>query len=101
MATPDLAAVRQHPRFLELVRKRRALSVRLTLTMLAIYFGFVLVVAFAPGLFATRLGGSVITLGIPVGLAVIISAFVLTGLYVSQANAEFDRLTRELRDASS
>ncbi|MEO0424248.1 MAG: DUF485 domain-containing protein [Pseudomonadota bacterium] len=94
--TPDLNAVRQDPRFRELVEKRRALSVRLTLIMFAIYFSFVLVVAFAPGVFGTRLGSGVMTLGIPVGLAVIFSAFVLTGVYVARANAEFDQLTRAL-----
>lgn len=94
--TPDLHAVRQDPRFRELVDKRQALSLRLTLIMFAIYFGFVLVVAFAPSLLATRLGSGVMTLGIPVGLAVILAAFVLTGVYVARANAEFDQLTRAL-----
>ncbi len=99
--TRDLHAVRQDPRFQELVAKRRALSVRLTLIMLAIYFGFVLVVAFAPGIFAIRLGSGVMTLGIPVGLAVIVAAFVLTGVYVARANKEFDQLTRALHKVRS
>ncbi|MEM9384472.1 MAG: DUF485 domain-containing protein [Pseudomonadota bacterium] len=94
--TPDLHAVRKDPRFRELVQKRRALSARLTLIMFAIYFGFVLVVAFAPSVFAIRLGSGVMTLGIPVGLAVISAAFVLTGVYVARANAEFDQLTRAI-----
>ena len=36
------------------------------------------------------------TLGIPVGLFVIVAAFVLTGIYVHRANSEFDALTRQI-----
>jgi uncharacterized membrane protein (DUF485 family) len=41
--------------------------------------------------------GSVTTVGIPVGVGVIISAFVLTGIYVRRANGEFDELTRRIK----
>lgn len=92
-----LREVREDPRFSQLVAVRRRLAVRLTLVMLAVYFGFVLVVAFAPGLLAVRLGDGVTTLGIPVGVAVIVTAFALTGVYVHRANHHFDRLERELR----
>jgi len=37
-----------------------------------------------------------ISLGFPLGLGVILSAIVLTGIYVLRANTEFDRLTREV-----
>ncbi len=63
--------------------------------MLGIYFSFILLVAFAPGLLAIPIAeGSVITVGIPVGLLVIVSAFVLTGIYVHRANVRFDELNR-------
>jgi uncharacterized membrane protein (DUF485 family) len=42
------------------------------------------------------IGAGVTTVGIPVGLLVIVSAFVLTGVYVRRANAEFDYLTRQI-----
>jgi uncharacterized membrane protein (DUF485 family) len=38
----------------------------------------------------------VVTIGIPLGLFVIVSAFVLTGIYVAKANATFDRLNAEI-----
>ena len=41
-------------------------------TILAIYFGFIAIIAFAPALLGTPLAGGVTTLGIPVGLAVIV-----------------------------
>ena len=35
-------------------------------------------------------------LGIPIGLLVIVSAFLLTGIYVSKANSKYDPLIREI-----
>jgi uncharacterized membrane protein (DUF485 family) len=64
--------------------------------MLAIYFGYILLIAFAPGVLATPIGGGVTTIGIPIGLFVILSAFVLTGIYVKRANSEFDSITARL-----
>ena len=40
--------------------------------------------------------GSAISLGLPVGLGVILSAIVLTGVYVWRANREFDVLTAQI-----
>jgi uncharacterized membrane protein (DUF485 family) len=40
----------------------------------------------------------VTTVGIPVGLLVIASAFVLTGIYVRRANSEFDPITRQIME---
>ena len=64
--------------------------------MLVIYFGFILLVAFAPKFLGTPLGAGVTTVGIPIGLVVIVSAFVLTGIYVRRANADYDALTRQI-----
>ena len=64
--------------------------------MLVIYFGFILLVAFAKPLLAMKIGGGVTSLGILLGLGVIISAFVLTGIYVYRANSYFDQHTRNL-----
>jgi cation/acetate symporter len=59
--------------------------------MLVIYYGFILVIAFAPKVFGTPISaGSVTTIGFPLGVAVILSAIVLTGIYVYRANTEFD-----------
>jgi uncharacterized membrane protein (DUF485 family) len=43
-----------------------------------------------------RLGTGVTTIGIPIGLFVIVSAFVLTGIYVSKANSKYDALIRRI-----
>ena len=68
--------------------------------MLVIYFGFILVIAFAPKVLGTPIGGGVMTVGIPVGLFVIGSAFVLTGIYVRRANSEFDSMTHQIVERS-
>jgi uncharacterized membrane protein (DUF485 family) len=84
----------------ELERKRTAFSWTLCAIMLIIYYGFILLVAFVPSWLAQPLGNSVITLGFPLGLGVIVSAIGLTGIYVWRANGRFDRLTREIVEAT-
>jgi uncharacterized membrane protein (DUF485 family) len=86
----------RNPRFQELVRQRSRLAWALSAVMLAIYFAFILLVAFAKDLMATTIGGGVTSLGIVLGLGVILAAFVLTGVYVARANSRFDELTRDL-----
>jgi uncharacterized membrane protein (DUF485 family) len=92
----DLSHIRRDPLFNELVARRARLAWALSAAMLVIYFGFILLIAFAPRFLGTPIGHGVTTIGIPIGLLVIISAFVLTGIYVSRANAEFDPITRRL-----
>ena len=88
--------IEQDPNYQELVRRRSSLGWSLSLIMLVIYFGFILLVAYAPKLLGIRLGAGVTTIGIPVGLFVIVSAFVLTGIYVSKANSKYDALIRRI-----
>jgi len=64
-----------------------------------IYYGFILIIAFNKEFLSQPLwSGSITTVGIPIGLGVIISAFILTGIYVFRANSEFDRLTAEIKE---
>ena len=93
--------VRRDPRFDDLVAKRSRFAWALSAAMLCIYFGFILIIAFVPKLLAVPIGTGVTTLGIPVGLLVIVSAFVLTGVYVRRANAEFDYLTRQILERAT
>ena len=96
MASASLETIERSPAFQELVTRRTAFGWTLSALVFILYFGFILLVAFAPGLLGTPIGGSVITLGIPVGLFVIVAAFVLTGLYVRRANSEYDALVRRI-----
>jgi uncharacterized membrane protein (DUF485 family) len=95
------ARIRSNPKFAELVHRRNALARNLTIAMFVLYFGFILLVAFAPGFLGTPIGeGSVTTIGIPVGVFVIVSAFVLTGIYVGKANTTFDTLNQQIIEES-
>jgi uncharacterized membrane protein (DUF485 family) len=87
----------RNPKFQELVRTRSGFAWTLAAVMLAIYLGFILLVAFARDLMAMKVGGGVTSLGIVLGLVVIVSAFALTGIYVQRANSRFDELTNDLR----
>lgn len=90
--------IKNDPDFIQLVAVRTKFAWTLTIVMLVIYFGFVLTIAFDPSILGTPLSeGSVTTVGIPVGVAVIVSAFLLTGVYVRRANGEFDELTRRIK----
>ena len=42
--------------------------------------------------------GSPITLGIPIGISIIIMAFILTGIYVGRANKVFDEINQQIID---
>ena len=88
--------VKSDPLFHELVRKRTTFAWLLSLLMVLIYFGFVLTVAFHKELLGQSLSGGVTTVGIPIGLGVIVSAFILTGIYVARANSAFDELTKQI-----
>ena len=89
--------IARDPRFAALQRQRSRYAVTLSVIMLAIYFGYILLIAFWPGALATPLGsGTTMTVGFPVGVGVILAAIVLTGLYVHRANGEFDRVTQQI-----
>jgi uncharacterized membrane protein (DUF485 family) len=98
MGDIDFSQIRQEPLFRQLVDKRTRFAWVLSTAMLVIYFGFILLIAFAPALLGTPIGGGVTTVGIPLGLFVIASAFVLTGIYVYRANAVFDPITHEIME---
>lgn len=92
-----LRKVQSNPKFMELVHKKTSLGWTLSILMLTIYYGFILLLAFSPATLGKPLSpNGVMTLGIPVGIAIIISAFALTGIYVRKANSEFDQLNQEI-----
>lgn len=89
-----------NPHYVELVERRRKVSVALSLVMLVSYFAFILLIAFKPAVLAVPVAaGSPITWGIPIGVGLIVLAMVLTGLYVRISNNVFDPLTEEARKA--
>ncbi len=51
---------------------------------------------FFPAWLGQSLIGGVITIGIPIGVLIIVMSFVLTGVYVHKANKDFDRINQEI-----
>ncbi len=97
---PELVEkVKNNPKYHELVSKRSRFAWILSIIMLVIYYAFILVIAFSPQSLGVKVSeSSVITVGIPIGLLIIISAFVLTSIYVWRANTEFDNLTNQIKE---
>ena len=88
-----------HPSYQQLKARRTSFGWWLTGAMMVVYYGFILLVAFNKPLLASRLGDGVMTLGMPIGLAVIVFTIVITAIYVRRANGEFDRLSEEVSKA--
>ena len=84
------------PRYQQLKARRSRFGWWLSLAMMVVYYGFILLVAFDKPFLATRLGAGVTTIGMPIGLAIILFTIVITGLYVRRANSEFDTLTEQI-----
>jgi len=85
-----------NPKYQELVSKRTSFGWVLAILMLVVYYGYIAIIAFDKQLLAAKLGAGVMSVGIPVGLGVILFTIIITGVYVSRANKEFDELTAEI-----
>lgn len=86
-----------NPTYQKLLKARTAYGWYFTLMVMIVYYGFILLIAFDKELLITRLGEGVMTIGIPVGLFVIVFTVLITGVYVRRANSEFDELTAQLK----
>jgi uncharacterized membrane protein (DUF485 family) len=86
-----------NPKFHHLVRTRNRYALVMTLLVVVIYFGYILLVAFNKPFLAQKLGaGWVTSLGIPLGLGVIVLTILITAFYVHVANTRFDAMAAEL-----
>lgn len=97
MSSSVYAHIRRNPRFAELVARRSRFAGMLAVIVLAIFYGFVMLVAFAPEVVGQRLfEGSNLTFGIAAGLFQFVFFWVLTWVYVRRANGEFDAINNEV-----
>ena len=101
MSDPVVTKIQSNPKYLELRRKRNRFGWWLTALMMVVYYGYIALIAFDKEFLARPFGNGVTTIGIPLGIGVILFSIVITGIYVRRANSEFDRLTAEiLREAT-
>lgn len=85
------------PEFKKLVKSKNSISIFLTILELFVYFGFILLLAYGKDFLSAKFYGS-ITLGIPIGIGVIILSWILTGVYVTWANRSYDEKVAEIRE---
>lgn len=89
--------IQKNPKYLELVRRRARMAWTLSAIVCIIFYGFILMIAFTPGILtAPMAAGSVIPMGLPLGVGVIVVCCLLTGIYVYEANQVFDPMFEEI-----
>ena len=76
--------------------ERWRIAILLSIGMLAIYFGFILLIAFDKPLMGSLIVPG-LSIGILLGVFVILSAWVLTTIYVRWANRVYDGKIAKLR----
>ena len=85
------------PEFRNLVRRKWTVSVLLTVCLFVVYYGYILLVAVDKPFLARKIGAYT-TLGIPLGVAVIVLSWVLTAVYVLWANGSYDAAVKDLTE---
>jgi uncharacterized membrane protein (DUF485 family) len=96
MSDPVVDKIQSHPKYQQLRSKRSSFGWLLTILMLVVYYGYIALIAFNKPFLATPIGAGVTTLGIPIGMGVIVFTIVITAIYVRRANSEYDDLTAEI-----
>jgi len=98
MTQKQIDWIKNNPKYQELVSKRTGFAWKLSIMMLVVYYAFIMTIAFSPETLGTKIGEGVMTIGIPIGIAIIFISFILAGIYVKRANGEFDDLTNEIKE---
>ncbi len=96
MTDPVVARIQANPKYQELKAKRNAFGWLLSICMLVVYYGYIALIAFNKEFLSQPMGAGVTTIGIPIGMGVIVFTIVITGIYVRRANTEFDALTAQI-----
>jgi uncharacterized membrane protein (DUF485 family) len=100
MADDLIARVTSNPKYQELKSKRSVFGWWLTLSMMVVYYGFILLVAYNKPFLATKVFGGIITMGMPLGIGVLVYTIIITNIYVRRANSEFDDLNQQIVKAA-
>jgi uncharacterized membrane protein (DUF485 family) len=97
MAADLYAKIRANPKYQEFVSVRSRYSIIMAIMGAVAYYGFILLVAYDKQFLAQKIGeGYTMSLGIPIGLGVILFTIIITWIYVRRANSEFDDVTAEI-----
>ena len=97
MSQDVYARIRANPKYQHLVKTRNGYGKIMTIIMFIVYYGYISLIAFDKEQLATPLSSSgVTTLGVPIGMGVIVFTVVITAIYVRRANSEFDKMKNEI-----
>ncbi|RDU65679.1 DUF485 domain-containing protein [Helicobacter sp. MIT 14-3879] len=78
-------------KFKGFVSSRNKLSIFLSLIVLVCYYAFIIAVGYFPKVLGYKIGPSVVTLGIVVGVSIIVISIIVTGIYTFIANKYLDK----------
>jgi len=90
------ARIRANPKFEQFVSTRNTYSIIMAILGALAYYGFILLVAYDKEFLAQKIGAGVTSVGIPLGVGVIVFTIILTWIYVRRANTEFDQINAEI-----
>ncbi|GFE61773.1 DUF485 domain-containing protein [Geobacter sp. AOG2] len=94
--------IHNDPRFAKLVKERDRLGWILSAIVCVMYFGFTLMIAYTPGILTAPIAAdSVIPMGMPIGIGIIVMSCILTGIYVYKANNTYDPIMREIMEEAT
>ena len=86
-----LDRITKNPKFHEFIAMRSKYSIIMAIISAAAYYGFILLVAYDKEFLAQKLSaGATTSVGVPLGVGVIVFTIILTWIYVRRANTEFD-----------
>jgi len=89
----------EDPDFKDLSRQKFIISTILTIAELALYFGFIGLIAFNKPFLGLKLSeGSAITIGIPIAVGTIVFSWIFTGIYIWWANNKYDVLVNKVKE---
>ncbi len=89
-------SIRQLPEYHALTRARKRIMWPLSLATIFVYFALILTIAFFPQTLGNPIGNGVTSIGMVLGLSVILFCMLITGIYVYYANQVLEPLTRAI-----
>ena len=72
MTDPMVERIQRNPKYLQLKSTRGRYGWTLAILMLVVYYGYIALIAFDKEFLAKPIGAGVTTIGIPIGMAVIV-----------------------------
>jgi len=93
-----VAKIKANGNYQKLVKTRSSFALKLAIFVLAIFYAYILTIAFEPTVLGIKTGEGVMTIAFPIAAAIIVLSFFTTLIYVRKANGEFEDLINELKE---